>query len=115
MRALDTFPEIFIYQEAVDMRKQINGLAVIVDKKLGISPFTKTLFIFVNKTGKLIKLLYWDKTGFALWTKRLEKNRYKLPRFTGKTTPISVNDLCRLLEGYDIFRGHKELYYTDVA
>jgi len=58
-----------------DLRKSINGLAALVGEEMSLSPFTEALFGFCNRKRDLIKLLYWDHNGFALWMKRLEKDR----------------------------------------
>ena len=72
-------PEIYLYRDAVDFRKSINGLVMIVEQELGLSPFAGALYVFCNRGRDKLKLVYWDKTGFALWYKRLEKDKFKWP------------------------------------
>ena len=62
---LDT-SEIYLHRDPVDFRKSINGLMTIVEQNMLLSPFTGALFVFCNKSRNKLKLLYWDKTGFAL-------------------------------------------------
>ena len=62
-------PEIYLYRESVGFRKSINGLAAIIESDTDLPLGSGALFMFTNK----IKVLYWDKIGFALWYKRLEK------------------------------------------
>ena len=71
---------IYLHRDPVDFRKSINGLSVIVDEAMGLSPFEPGLFVFCNRRRDTLKVLYWDKTGFALWYKRLEKEKFKWPR-----------------------------------
>ena len=64
---------IYLYMDIVDFRKSINGLIVVVEQDMNLNPFRDALFVFCNKKRDKVKILYWDKTGFALWYKRLEK------------------------------------------
>ncbi len=117
MRALSSFDGIFLCRKAVDMRKSINGLAVIVEHELGQEPFGRFLFVFINKQRDILKMLYWDRTGFALWYKRLEKEFFKWPRaeIEGAIT-VSEEQLRWLLEGYDIskMKPHIDLNFSSV-
>ena len=61
-------PEVFLHRDFVDFRKSINGLVGIVEDELEYDAYTGTLFVFCNKAKDKLKILYWDKTGFALWT-----------------------------------------------
>jgi transposase len=66
---------IYLHREPVDFRKSINGLSVIVEQQMQLSPFSNALFVFCNKKRDKLKVLYWDNTGFALWYKRLGATR----------------------------------------
>ncbi|WP_305842926.1 IS66 family insertion sequence element accessory protein TnpB [Photobacterium leiognathi] len=79
MKLMLTAPDIYLYRECVDFRKSINGLAAIIENNTDLPLGTGALFLFTNKQRDKIKILYWDKTGFALWYKRLEKAKYKWP------------------------------------
>lgn len=61
---------IYLYMDIVDFRNSINGLIVVVEQDVNLSPFHDALFVFCNKKRDKVKILYWDKTGFALWYKR---------------------------------------------
>jgi transposase len=69
--------DIYFHTGLVDFRKSINGLLATIENELEVNTFAGTLFIFCNKKQDKLKLLYWDKTGFALWYKRLEKHKFK--------------------------------------
>lgn len=70
---------ILAYNEPVDMRKSFDGLVGIVQSLLGEDPLSGTLFVFFNRKGNYMKLVAWDRTGFCLFAKRLEKGRFRLP------------------------------------
>jgi len=107
--------QIYLHLDAVDFRKSINGLVVVVEQQLELSPFMDALFIFSNKRRDKLKILYWDKTGFALWYKRLEKQRFKWPKDDQLNRLIlSEQQLNWLLGGYDVI-GHKPLQYQAVS
>lgn len=76
-----TFGDVTIYlaQEPVDFRLGINGLSTLVEATLRFDPFSRNLFCFTNKRRNQIKVLYWQRSGFCLWLKRLEEERFKWP------------------------------------
>lgn len=103
MKASADFPEIFLYRAFVDMRKSINGLSQIVTEELGRNPCDGGLFVFMSRDRTRIKALYWDDTGFALWHKRLEKEKFQwLRKTTSSALQISCEKLDWLLSGLDI-------------
>ena len=77
---------IYLHRDPVDFRKSINGLSVIVDEAMGLSPFDPGLFVFCNRRRDKLKVVYWDSTVFALWYKRLEKDKFKWPRKLNEST-----------------------------
>ena len=106
---------IYLHRDAVDFRKSINGLALIVEQEMQLSPFAPALFVFCNKNRDRIKVLYWDQTGFCLWYKRLEKEKFKWPRRTPTATlNLDEQQWQWLLSGYDII-GHAPLNYAHCA
>lgn len=104
-------PEVFLYRDVVDFRKSINGLVGIVEDELERDAYTGALFVFCNKAKDKLKILYWDKTGFALWYKRLEKQKFKWPsKVASEAFELTEQQLTWLLSGYDVV-GHKPLHY----
>ena len=71
---------IFVRPGATDMRKQINGLVLLVQEQMQLSPFEAALFVFCNGQRRVLKAVYWDQTGFCLWMKRLERGRFPWPQ-----------------------------------
>ena len=109
--------EVYLYRAVVDMRKSINGLSAIVEQELGLSPFAPQLFVFCNRKRDKIKILYWERTGFVLWYKRLEKNRFAWP-LSGDEEVVTLTgrELNWLLDGIDVFamRPHQEVSFETV-
>ena len=97
-----------------DMRKAINGLSVLVESRLELNPFSGHLFVFCNRRRTMVKILYWDRNGFCLWQKRLEKDRFRWPASAPEAMEIDRRQLGWLLDGLDIhkLRGHEELAYS---
>ena len=71
---------VYLHRDPVDFRKAINGLSLIVSDDMALSPFDRAIFVFCNKRRSQLKVLYWDETGFVLWQKRLEKEKFKWPK-----------------------------------
>ena len=107
--------QVYLAVGVTDMRKQINGLSIMVEQALSLDPFTGDLFVFCNRRRNMIKVLYWDKNGFCLWHKRLEKDRFKWPRTKQEVLLIGTRELDWLLEGLDFTVAHERLNYMAVA
>jgi transposase len=107
--------KIFIKPGFTDMRKQINGLALIASKEISNNIFAGNLFLFCSKSRRHLKILYWDRNGFCLWYKRLEKDKFPWPKNTNEIKELSTHQLSMLLDGIDFFNAHKKLYYKKVS
>ncbi len=115
MKMFTSVPEVFLYRDFVDFRKSINGLAAIVEQQMQLSPLNGSVYVFCNKGRDKLKILYWDKTGFALWYKRLEKDKFKWPTtLTNELLTLSEQQLHWLLNGFDVL-GHQAISYESVA
>ncbi len=105
--------KMLLYNKSVDMRKSIDGLAIIVCDALRMNPSDGSLYIFYNKKYDKLKMLFWDRNGFNLLYKRLEKERFKIPKLiTSKV--ISYEQMRWLFDGLDIneVKGFKALKYN---
>ena len=102
---------VYLAIGSTDMRKSINGLSIIVEQAMALNPFSGELFVFCNRRRNIIKILYWDRNGFCLWHKRLEKDRFKWPKSESEVMTIDQNRLKWLLYGLDIAEAHRQLYY----
>jgi transposase len=106
---------IYLHRDVVDFRKSINGLVTIVEQEMALSPFSDALFVFCNRNRDRVKVLYWDKTGFCLWYKRLEKEKFKWPRqHNAAIMMLTDTQWDWLLCGYDVV-GHQSLSYAHCA
>jgi len=116
MRSVDTFEKIFIHKAPVDMRKSIAGLSVIVDQEMGISLQSDSLFIFCNKRRTHLKMLYFDKSGFALWLKKLESSKFPWAKqsISKDTIEMSCADLKLLLEGVNVWTRFEKVCFERV-
>lgn len=106
---------VYLYRGRVDMRKSINGLSALVEQEMALSPFDPALFAFCNRQCDKIKLLYWERNGFVLWYKRLEKQRFKWLAASSDEDSVQISgyELNLLLDGLDIFNNkpHDMLFY----
>ncbi len=114
--------QVYLCRTPVDFRKGMSGLSVLVEQELTLNPFAQALFVFVNRSRNKIKILYWHRNGFCLWMKRLEAEKFAW--ISSSHDPqdeahhsISMQDLTRLLEGYNIWQNkpHKTLRFTSVS
>ena len=81
------------------MRKSFDGLCGVIRSELGADPLSGSLFVFCNRRRNMVKLLYWDRDGFALWYKRLERGCFRLPATSATDGRIDRCQLHMLLEG----------------
>jgi transposase len=93
---------VYIAREPVDMRKQIDGLALLVQEVLLLNPFEKQLFVFRNRGSNKLKVLVWHDNGFCLLYKRLERGFFPWPRAQDSVFCCSLRELQWLLEGLNI-------------
>ena len=98
-----------------DMRKQIDGLAMLVESGMGKRPFSGDLFLFCGRGMTMVKVLYWDRNGFCLWTKRLERGTFPWPRDDKETVEWSAEELGMLLSGIDFRKRFTTLNYQRFA
>ena len=104
MRSYNSFNQIYLYNGVVDFRKSINGLIQIVKFQMNLNPLDEVLFIFVARNRWALKILYFDQSGFALWYKRLEGEKFKLPKPNSSSHSLTTKELGLFLDGYDIFK-----------
>lgn len=95
------------------MRKSFDGLCGLVRQELGEDPLSGSLFVFCNRRRNMVKLLYWDRDGFALWFKRLEKGRFSLPPIPATDYRIDRRELVLLLEGVVPKKVSKRYFITN--
>lgn len=106
--------QFYLKPGVTDLRKAINGLSLLVQNEMNQSPFSKSLFLFCNRTRKNLKIVYWDKNGFCLWQKKLEKHKFPWPDTKEEALKITYRQLEMLLSGIDFFKAHQELSFSRV-
>lgn len=106
--------EIYIKPGKTDMRKQIAGLSIVVQEEMELNLFSDSLFLFCNRERKILKALYWDRNGFCLWQKRIEKDVFPWPKDEAEAQKITHEQLTLLLLGIDFWKAHKPLNYCEV-
>ncbi len=97
MLSLSSSQRYFLYGAPTDMRCGIYSLAGLVTNSLGQNPLSGDIFIFIGKQGNQIRLLQWDRDGYALYSKRLEKGTFERP--SGEKRELSAGDLMLILAG----------------
>lgn len=96
--------KLYLANSPVDGRKSFNGLAATVENEFERSPMSGDLFIFLNRRSNLVRMLFWDRDGFCLISKRLEKGTFKRIRQAAddvRSIEIDVAELSMLLEGIE--------------
>jgi transposase len=96
---------VYLHRAPIDMRKQVDGLAALVEGALRQDPFNGSLFVFINRRRDKLKMLLWDRSGFIVWYKRLEQEKFHWPvRAADTVVGLTVEQLNWLLEGYDVWK-----------
>lgn len=103
--------KVFLAVGPTDMRKSINTLSILVEESMGGDVFSDSLFVFSNRSRTILKILYWDSSGFCLWMKRLEKSRFKWPKDEREVLELDPQELGWLLNGLDVRQAHERLEY----
>jgi transposase len=103
---------IFIATEATDMRRSFDRLAEMTRRVMGQDPLAGHFFVFFNRPRDRVKILAWERGGFAIWYKRLETGCFKLPAAKGGVIELDVAELTLILEGIDLEGARKQPRYT---
>lgn len=106
MLSLPRSVQIYVASTPVDMRMGHDGLFALVREQWKKDPFTGHLFVFFGRAHDRVKVLFWDRGGFVVYYKRLEKGRFRWPRPTGDDAHVEIDgtDLAMLLAGIDVSR-----------
>ena len=103
MLTLPPSTRIFVATKPTDMRKGFDSLAALVRDFLGEDPLSGHLFVFRNRPGDRLKILWWDRDGLAIWYKRLESGSFEMPRTTqGDGVELQPAQLAMILSGIDL-------------
>jgi len=113
MLILPSSVKVFLCTQPTDMRCGFNKLSMLAEHVMHHDPLTGHLFVFFNKPGDKCKILWWDRTGFAIWYKRLEEGTFeRLPSPNHATAlEIDMAKLTWILEGIDLFKTRRRKRY----
>jgi transposase len=101
MLSLPASVRIWIATTPTDLRKSFDTLAEVVRQQLALDPLSGQLFVFKNRRGDRVKLLYWDEDGYVLLYKRLEAGTFRFPEAEAGRVQVRAADLQMLLDGID--------------
>ena len=114
MLTLPSSVKIFVYTQPTDMRCGFNKLSMLTESFMLKDPFSGHLFVFFNKACDKCKILFWDRTGFVIWYKRLEEGTFeKLKSPPGNASlEVDISKLIWMLEGIDLFKTRRRKRYN---
>ena len=105
------FPEanvrVWLCTQPTDMRRSFNGLSAMVKSTLNDNPLSGHLYVFVNRKKNMIKVLFFDRNGYAIWSKRLEQGQFVFTASQEHKRKLSFAQLQCLIEGIDISKARQ--------
>ena len=104
---IPTPTRILVATTPVDLRKSIDSLAALVELQLKERPLSGAMFVFVNRRRSGMKLLVWDRGGFVLVYKKLERGRFRLPQVDGDRAIVTPAELAAIFEGIDLSKAKR--------
>jgi transposase len=103
---------VYLATSPCDMRRSFDGLHALVNEVMQLDAFAGHLFVFSNRRRDRVKILYWDRDGFAVWAKRLEEGTYVMPFGDGeRRREITAQELGALLSGIDLSQAKRRKRY----
>ena len=104
--------KVYLCTVACDMRRSFDGLSMMAEHVIGCNPFSGHLLVFCNRRSDRVKILYWDRDGWAIWYKRLEAGTFQFPFAETGRQEIAAWELGLLLEGIDLSKGRRRKRYS---
>jgi transposase len=105
------FPEgrirVHLYGRPCDMRKSFDGLSALTRQELGCDPLDGSLYVYLNRRGTQVKCLYFDRSGYCVWSKRLEAGRFIGDWRRVQSRELDWTGLKLLLDGLEVKRVRK--------
>jgi transposase len=115
MLTLPPSVRVFLCLTPADMRRSLDGLAALTRQVLREDPLSGHLFVYFNRRRDRVKILFWDRSGLALYYKRLEKGTFRLSAFEGGASPraeIASAELGLILEGIELAGARRRARFT---
>ena len=112
MLMLSPAVKIFLCAESTDMRRSFDKLAEMTRSLLAQDPFSGHLFVFFNKPRDRVKILFWDRSGFCVYYKRLEQGSFRLPKIDGGIAQLDAAELALILEGIELAGARRQKRFS---
>jgi transposase len=112
MISLPAAVRVYLCTLPCDMRRGFDGLKMLAQTVVGVDPLGGHLFTFCSRRADRLKILYWERDGWALWSKRLESGTYAYPFEDTGRKEISAGELSALLEGIDLRTAKRRKRYV---
>ena len=112
MLSLPPTVKIYLCRKPADMRKSFDGLAAMTTEVIEEDPLSGHLFVFRNRRSDRVKILYWDRDGYAVWAKRLEEGTFRFPEDGEGGAVVTPTELAMMLGGVEITRVHRTRRYS---
>jgi len=111
--------KVYLHREPIDMRRGRNGLAALVREAMQQDPFApEALYVFIGRHYDMLKILGWDRNGYAIWSKKIEsEEKFRWPRMLDEAVvALTAEQLNWLLDGYDVWSApHRMIRFTHVS
>jgi transposase len=104
--------KVYLCTVPCDMRRSFDGLSMLAEHLIQCNPFSGHLLVFCNRRSDRVKILYWDRDGWAIWYKRLEEGTFQFPFAATGRKEVAAWELAVLLEGIDLSRGKRRKRYS---
>ena len=105
---------LYVRPGPTDLRKGVAGLLAIIENEMHLDALSNSVFFFCNKNHKLLKIIFWNKTGFWLTQKRLEQATWPWPNTSQEAREINTEQFEMLLAGIDFWCAHEEIKFDSV-
>lgn len=112
MFSLGSSHNYHFYRKSCDMRKSFHGLSGLVRNELNREPTNGDVFVFLNRNRTHLKLLHWERGGFVLYYKRLERGSFSPPAFKEDQTSFTWPQLVLMIEGITVKKSVQKLRYS---
>jgi transposase len=116
MFTLPSAVQVFVCLQPTDLRKSFDSLATLVSGVVGQDPLSGHLFVFLNRFRDKVKILFWDRSGYCLYYKRLESGTFKLPlqaeAADAVSRPLGLPELTLMLEGIDLTHARRRKRFS---
>jgi transposase len=110
MLSLPPSVRLFVATQVVDGRKGADSLMAMVRSVFGQDPLTGHLYVFFSRRRDRVRIVYWDRNGYAMWAKRLERGRFhasSAPEGAGPLSAIEAGELALVLDGIDLANARR--------